>query len=360
MTKHGLRVLLIDGHAGDSGWIQELVADFEESRFGGGWMHGVEIVPVERLSDAITVLEDATDGQNFDVVLLNPTLADSNGLHSYLRLRQRAPSLPVVILADEDDPDLAVSLVREGAQDFLPKTTLESASLAHALRLAVERWRLFTDVQALTWVDEATGLLNWRGFHLVAGHDLMLAQKLEKWFALVLIEVGGLQTVGQLYGAEEEQLALADVADLLRTVAKEPVVRARMGQSSFVLSFVTGQQCESAILLGALRRGLQRWFGIKANRQLTLRVATAWRQPGEELTLADLLAQAEVNLEPLLHAVRNGPTHGSPNSAVSIKPSSLGALQTPKGQPVMSEPEGQLCDNKREAKRHAHVATAFP
>src|SRR4051812_16322410 len=135
MTDRTTRVLLIDGQLEDVHWVQELLAELQDSRFGGGWRHGIEVFPIDRLADAILLLQDPSTP--VDVVLLNPNLPDSAGLHALRKIRSHAPHVPVVILADNDDPDLAVSLVRAGAQDFLSKPELDSIPLTRALRLAV-------------------------------------------------------------------------------------------------------------------------------------------------------------------------------------------------------------------------------
>src|SRR5262249_14929355 len=126
MIDRTVRVLLVDGQIEDSRWVQELLLELEEGRHGGGWMHGLTMFPADRLNSAIAILGDEGLSGQFDVVLLNPNLPDSTGLHSFLRLREAAPQVPVVILAEQDDPDLAISMVRAGAQDFLAKSQLDS------------------------------------------------------------------------------------------------------------------------------------------------------------------------------------------------------------------------------------------
>ncbi len=52
-----------------------------------------------------------------------------------------ANGIPVVVLADEADENLAHRLLREGAQDVLVKPELECALLARSIRYAIERQR---------------------------------------------------------------------------------------------------------------------------------------------------------------------------------------------------------------------------
>ena len=80
--------------------------------------------------------------ENFDLVLLDLTLPDSNGLQTFTRLQAHAPHIPVIVLTGIDDESLAIRTVREGAQDYLVKTEVRIETLRHAIRYAIERKRL--------------------------------------------------------------------------------------------------------------------------------------------------------------------------------------------------------------------------
>lgn len=266
MIDRPIRVLLVDGHAEDTHWVCELVAEFHEARHSAGWMRGIEIFPTERLSDAMAVLGDAGDGPRFDAVLLNPCLPDSKGLHSYKRLAELAPDLPVVILSDVDDPDLALSLVRAGAQDFLVKTQIDAAPLARALRLAVERHRLIEDLRTLCWLDEALGVPNRTGFDLLAGLALRHAEQMGLLLGVIVIQIEGFQELARRYGKEETQIALVDVADWLRAAAGATAVVGRIAQQCFAEAFVALSESEAVSRLNRLRASLHRCLQSKANR----------------------------------------------------------------------------------------------
>jgi DNA-binding NarL/FixJ family response regulator len=89
----------------------------------------------------------AIDGA-FDSILLNLSLPDAPSLYqAFHEVRSVAAATPTLILADEPDDALESALLREGAQDFLVKATLDPEPLARALKRAVERQR---HVNALT------------------------------------------------------------------------------------------------------------------------------------------------------------------------------------------------------------------
>jgi len=78
---------------------------------------------------------------DIDMVLLELSLPDSQGLESLTAIRSCAPSLPVVILTGLDDAFLAHEAVRCGAQDHLIKGELSASALARTLYNALLRNR---------------------------------------------------------------------------------------------------------------------------------------------------------------------------------------------------------------------------
>ena len=98
---------------------------------------GFTVVACARLRAAVTRLR----GERFDVVLLDLSLPDSDGLSTLGAINAAAPQVPVVVLSHRDDEALALQAVQAGAQDYLVKGQTEGL-LVRALRYAVERARL--------------------------------------------------------------------------------------------------------------------------------------------------------------------------------------------------------------------------
>jgi PAS domain-containing protein len=94
-----------------------------------------EVVRATRLSDGLSHL----DGASFDVVLAELDLPDSCPEETLARLREHTPDLPIVILTERLDVELARRMVRAGVSDYLFKHELNGPLLAHALASVVER-----------------------------------------------------------------------------------------------------------------------------------------------------------------------------------------------------------------------------
>jgi two-component system, cell cycle sensor histidine kinase and response regulator CckA len=129
MNLDGIRVLLVEDNPGDARLFTELVRDTG----AGQW----KLVHVGRLSAAL----DRLSREPFDVMLLDLSLPDADGLETLIRAHAQAPKIPIVVLTGHDDEALAVRAVRAGAQDYLVKGRLDGDLLVRSIRYASERGR---------------------------------------------------------------------------------------------------------------------------------------------------------------------------------------------------------------------------
>jgi PAS domain S-box-containing protein len=140
-----LNILLVEDNSGDARLLQELLTEVTSVQF--------ELTRVECLSKALKYLGE----ESFDVVLLDLSLPDSQGLETFTKLHHQVPQVPIVILTGLDDETLAVTAVQSGAQDYLFKGQVNGDLLVRSMRYAVER----------NQVEEALRQQSERG-HLIA------------------------------------------------------------------------------------------------------------------------------------------------------------------------------------------------
>ena len=144
-----LKILLVEDDLEDEELLSEAFVEIEEKGQWCNW-RSASVVPVGMRADAI----DCLRRDLFDIVLLNLSLPDSPTLlDTFLDVhliahKAAAHGVPIVVLADEADENLAHRLLREGAQDVLVKPELECAPLARSIRYAVERQRRAQPMQA--------------------------------------------------------------------------------------------------------------------------------------------------------------------------------------------------------------------
>ncbi len=134
MADEKLRVLLVEDDDFDQKRVAELLRQTEHPS-----------VVLELVSKLGPALERISAGK-LDAVLLDVNLPDSAGLATVRAALSRAVGVPVVVLTGDDDTDLALDAMRVGAQDYVPKASLESGLLQRVLVHAVERQRLLNDL----------------------------------------------------------------------------------------------------------------------------------------------------------------------------------------------------------------------
>lgn len=122
-----LKVLLVEDNPGDADLIREMLPSAGNTGFA------VHCVP--RLADAITFL----DREGADLTLLDLSLPDSSGMETVHNMRKAAPNVPIVVMTGNNDEQIGIDAVKDGAQDYLLKGETPSCRLTNVLRYAVER-----------------------------------------------------------------------------------------------------------------------------------------------------------------------------------------------------------------------------
>lgn len=120
-------VLLIEDDSADTQLIMEILREEPEN--------AMQILHVNNLADGLKAL--ARGG--IDVVLLDLTLPDSSGHNTFAMLAKHVPTMPVIVLTGTDDKELAIRIVREGAQDYLVKSLVDYTMLTRSIRYSIER-----------------------------------------------------------------------------------------------------------------------------------------------------------------------------------------------------------------------------
>jgi len=185
MNEKPVSVLLIDEDLEDTCLIEEAFSELEEVQFTRTWLRAGELLPVDRVGDALEILAE----EKVDVVLLALSLPDAQGSIGLRRIQASFPDTPIVILAGDDEEDLAISLIRQGAQDYLLKTELDCIPLARSLRCAMERHRLRSALRSVSLVDDLTGLYSAGGFYHAGHRHWRLAELTDRDLRLYLVDL---------------------------------------------------------------------------------------------------------------------------------------------------------------------------
>ena len=129
------RVLIIDDNSGDIFLLREMIEEGPNSRFH---VAGEAV----NLQDGIRQLQQG----NFDVALLDLQLPDSRGLETIVQAHAAAHDVPIIVMSEIDDEELAVQSVQMGAHEHLLKGRVDAHIVQRTLRYTVERARAETQL----------------------------------------------------------------------------------------------------------------------------------------------------------------------------------------------------------------------
>lgn len=195
-------------------------------------------ISMERRPDLASGLASLAS-RSYDTVFLDLNLRDSRGLETFTHLRLRHPQQTVIVLSSLADHELATYALRDGAQDFLVKETLDVDLLRRSLLYARERARLQNEARdALKKLkirsrQLAQATLNTRAIAQAVSSDLQLPVSTLVHYAVQLDDPGGCdpvlartltRAIRQVSTQLEERLRRfsAKAQDALSTAAVQP------------------------------------------------------------------------------------------------------------------------------------------
>mgnify|MGYP006284988181 CR=1 FL=1 len=100
--------------------------------------------------ETLTAGVERLEENGIDVLLLDLGLPESDGAETFERVREHADGVPVVVLTNLRDEATAVDLLKQGAQDYLNKGSLNEEHLVKAVRYALERQEQKRELQRTT------------------------------------------------------------------------------------------------------------------------------------------------------------------------------------------------------------------
>lgn len=123
-----INILLVESDNKDVFRIKDLLQKAKYNNF--------EITISNKISDAMECIPEF----QFDVILLDLILPNGEGLDVFMRIYNECSHIPIIILSEYQDEEIAVESVRYGAQDYLIKDdSLTTSLMVRSIRYAIER-----------------------------------------------------------------------------------------------------------------------------------------------------------------------------------------------------------------------------
>ncbi|TVR78857.1 MAG: response regulator [Chitinophagaceae bacterium] len=143
-----IRILLIEDNPGDAFLIKFYL---EQSS-----IKNYNLIHAEFLSSALDLLSK----NEFDIILLDLNLPDSEGMNSLNEVQKHSVDSVVIVLTGLTDEELGKEAMRSGAQDLLTKGEFDGKVLNSSIRFAFERKLFLRKIKSVTIEKERADIIN--------------------------------------------------------------------------------------------------------------------------------------------------------------------------------------------------------
>ena len=222
-------ILLIEDNPGDARLVKEMLADLDLNSYFGA--QSFNITQCDRLSSALSLLAVKT----FDIILVDLSLPDSQGIETVKSVCQIAPNLPIVVLSGQAEIATATLAVQEGAQDYLLKGHIDSQLLMRSIHYAIERKKIDAELQQLATLDSLTKLANRTLLSQRLTQALAMARRHQWPMAILFLDLDRFKSINDNISHEVGDIVLQTVANRLIGNLQASDTIARIGGDEFVI-----------------------------------------------------------------------------------------------------------------------------
>ena len=105
--------------------------------------HSYKVTHEKNLTNGLKTLSDG----EFDLVMLDLGLPESQGLETLQNVLSHCNYIPVVVLTSSSDFKLGIDAIKAGAADFLSKSEISPTSIARVVHHSMERFEILNDLE---------------------------------------------------------------------------------------------------------------------------------------------------------------------------------------------------------------------
>jgi diguanylate cyclase (GGDEF)-like protein len=146
----------------------------------------------------------------------------------------------------------------------------------------------------ISLTDELTGIYNRRGFFNLAEHQLIIAKRIDQKVFMMYLDIDKLKEINDTFGHDEGDIALIDIANILKESYRESDIIARIGGDEFVVFAIEAAEESSNIITERLHKNLDIHNANNSTiYNLSVSVGITYYDPEHPCSIGDLLNQAD-------------------------------------------------------------------
>ncbi len=240
-----IRILIVEDNPADALMLSQWMSQSSALNF--------EMRHAMRLSIGIEMLTK----EKIDLILLDLVLPDCRGSECVTRMKKIAPHIPILIISEAEDEELAQKAIQLGAQDYLVKGHFDARGLARAAQYAIERHYILEQLkkaqeieQYLVCYDALTGLVNRELLYDRMERAIPHARRNSEILAVLFVDLDNFKWVNNTAGYAAGDHILKEIARRLQSCTRSNDTVARLGADEFIL-FLNGISHEHAVVVVA-------------------------------------------------------------------------------------------------------------
>jgi diguanylate cyclase (GGDEF)-like protein len=193
--------------------------------------NGYKIKMVESLSAALTTLQK----EEFDVILLDYSLPDSVQFSGLLTVQNQSPKTPVILLTSQDDEEIALNAVKNGAQDYFFKNNVRGKDIVRAIKYSIQRKQFEETLIIQANYDQLTGLANRILFNSRLDMAIARSKRNLDGICVFFIDLNDFKKVNDTLGHAAGDRVLKEAALRMKKSIRPYDTAARFGGDEFAI-----------------------------------------------------------------------------------------------------------------------------
>ena len=167
-------------------------------------------------------------------------------------------------------------------------------TIAYHAAIAIENSRRYEKAQMAAVTDNLTGLYNQRYFFNSLDMEIERAKRYKTRLSLLIIDLDGFKQVNDIYGHQQGDAVLADIAKLFTGSIRRPAVLARYGGEEFAI-IVPQTGIKGALQLAErLRKTVEEYsFSAGAKKKLKLTISIGIGEYKNKLPAKELVERTD-------------------------------------------------------------------
>ena len=233
---------------------------------------------------------------NYDVVLLDLNLPDSQGLNTIDSIRELFPDQPIVVLSGSTSDHEAMEAVRLGAQDYLSKETVDPTQVSRVIHHAIDRKNHEKKLMNLAFYDPVCGIPNRNLFINNLTQAMSRCDRTKERIALMFLDLDKFKFINDKWGHDAGDAVLREAAVRINQCVRKQDVIARLGGDEFtvILEGIKDRRNAERIARKILAKLSQPYLVADDMAQCSASIGISFYDGHIELTPDTLIKQTDI------------------------------------------------------------------